>query len=198
MMMVNDSKVELKAVLGSLNQICEIASICYDEKGCPNPEKLLEQKHLSPFEFMSFLFYIETPIFVARQILRHRNATYMEKSLRYTEAAQFYIDQYFETDAFIIMLSETEESYKKYSRLLELGVPKQDARCVLPVSTITKFYMKIDLRSLINFFEQRISKKAQKQTRQVALKMFELLPSEVRTLLLNYIQYFKEEKNGFN
>lgn len=190
---VNESKVKLVETHGSLERVCQVASVCYDEKGLPDPEKLLQQRHFSPFEFMSFLFYIETPIFVARQIMRHRNATYMEKSLRYTEAAQFYIDEYIEKDAFLIMVRQIEETYQKYLQLLRSGVHKQDARCVLPLSTITKFYMKIDLRSLINFFEQRISKKAQKQTRQVALKMFELLPDDVESLLLNYIEYFKED-----
>ena len=45
-----------------------------------------KRKHMSVFEFATLLFRVKCPIFVARQLIRHRNGTFMEKSLRYLDA----------------------------------------------------------------------------------------------------------------
>lgn len=190
---VNESFVDLVETYGNPETISRVASVCYDSKGLPNIEKLLEQKHLSPFEFMSFLFYIETPIFVARQIMRHRAASYMEKSMRFTEPEYFYIDNDLDVCQYMQIVESTEKNYNLYCQLIGEGLTKQQARSVLPVNAITKFYMQINLRSLINFFDQRLAQKAQKETREVAKKMFDFLPIPLKIMLEKYL---KGAENG--
>ena len=46
---------------------------------------LMRDRHGSPFEHNSFTFYIEGPIFVFREFMRHRIASYNEESGRYRE-----------------------------------------------------------------------------------------------------------------
>src|SRR6478735_3969861 len=53
---------------------------------------LYRNKHLSPFEHGSFTFFIDTPIFVAREFMRHRTFSYNETSGRYKELKpRFYL-----------------------------------------------------------------------------------------------------------
>jgi thymidylate synthase (FAD) len=190
----NESFVDLVETYGNVETISRVASICYNDKGLPNIEKLLEQKHMSPFEFMSFLFYIETPIFVARQIMRHRAASYMEKSLRFTEPEDFYFDNDIDVCDYMVLLENAEKSYNLYCEMVGKGLTKQQARSVLPFNTMTKFYMQINLRSLINFFEQRLAPKAQKETREVAQKMFEFLPIPLKVMLGKHLEVERWKK----
>src|SRR5699024_5671345 len=46
---------------------------------------LMRDRHGSPFEHNSFTFYVEAPIFVFREFMRHRTASYNEESGRYRE-----------------------------------------------------------------------------------------------------------------
>src|SRR5690606_17204941 len=46
---------------------------------------LYRERHMSPFEHGSFTFFVDTPIFVAREFMRHRTASYNETSGRYKE-----------------------------------------------------------------------------------------------------------------
>ena len=72
---------------------------------------LFEQKHMTPFEFAGATFYIEAPIFVARQLMRYRCASYLERSLRYCKPFE-----------------ENEE----YNKLLADGFKRERARGLAP------------------------------------------------------------------
>ena len=133
-----------------------------------------KQGHFSVFEFAEMVFLIRCPIFVARQLFRHRNGTFMEKSLRALEVTHPQIE---ETTccADDLYYSAYIDAYNTYKQLLQIGEPKERARAVLPLATPTEFLWKIDLRSLLNVFEQRLHPAAQKETREVVRKMYDLV-----------------------
>ncbi|HAT73006.1 MAG TPA: FAD-dependent thymidylate synthase [Elusimicrobia bacterium] len=150
-------------------------------------EYLLANAHLSPFEHSVFQFHIKCPIFVARQWMRHRIASYNEISARYTEVS----DEFYYPEAFRVqdkinrqgsvrsgaldqgkMLAAYDKaikaSYAAYQELLEAGAAKEMARMVLPVAQYTQFYWSINARSLLNFIELRADSHAQYEIRQYA------------------------------
>ena len=62
-----------------------------------------------------------------------------------------------------------EKIYETYTKFIEeYKIPKEDARCLLPISMLSNISMTINLRSLINFFELRTDNHAQKEIRDLA------------------------------
>lgn len=112
---------------------------------------LYSSKHMTPFEFISVTFHIECPIFVARQLMRYRCASYVERSLRYCEPI--------------------EDDVPEYRSAIAAGVKKEEARASLPLSTQTEFCMRVNVRSLFHIFDERIHPHAQKETRDLVIMM---------------------------
>ena len=148
---------------------------------------LMEHEHLSPFEHCTFQFHIKCPIFVARQWMRHRIASYNEVSARYTQVKdEFYIPTEFRIqdthnkqgsvasknlnneELLKIYTESIEASYKAYQKLLEAGVAREMARGILPVSQYTQFYWTVNARSLLNFIHLRADDHAQYEIRVYA------------------------------
>jgi thymidylate synthase ThyX len=91
-----------------------------------------------------------------------------------------------------------------YEELLKKGVSKELARCILPVSQYTEFYMKVDLNNLFRFLKLRMDYHAQKEVRDIANMIYELVeprvPSAFNTWIkhkLNSISFTKEEADAF-
>lgn len=155
-------------------------------------EYLLEHGHFSPFEHSVFQFHIKCPIFVARQWMRHRIASYNEISARYTEVHdEFYMPEEFRAQDTINRQGSVEgkldhsklagdynaaigASYAAYQALLKAGVAREMARGVLPVSQYTQFYWTINARSLLNFLDLRLDKHAQLEIRRYAEAIAEI------------------------
>ena len=148
---------------------------------------LMEHQHLSPFEHCTFQFHIKCPIFVARQWMRHRIASYNEVSARYTEVKdEFYIPTQFrgqdtnnkqgsvaskdlDNEALLKIYTESiEASYQAYQKLIKAGVAREMARGLLPVSQYTQFYWTVNARSLLNFISLRADGHAQYEIRVYA------------------------------
>jgi len=163
-----------------------------DERGEGLINFLMKNKHATPFEHVTFKFYIKCPIFVAREWFRHRWSSFNEMSMRYyvPDELEFYMPEYnairkqvgkpghyeFEqiTDPTIVsfvqdkmeMVYEAAES--AYYDLLNAGVAKEIARSVLPVGQYTEFVWTVNLRSLLNFISLRNESNAQYEIRQFA------------------------------
>tara|TARA_B100000287_G_scaffold166227_1_gene156772 strand:- start:5408 stop:5803 length:396 start_codon:yes stop_codon:yes gene_type:complete len=73
------------------------------------------------------------------------------------------------------MSKNTNESFEVYQDLLDLGVCREQARGVLPQSTYTEFYWKINLHNLMHYLYLRMDDHAQKEIREYANAMFELI-----------------------
>lgn len=138
---------------------------------------LLTNRHGSPFEHAVFSFYVSVPLFVAREMMRHRMASWNEVSGRYTEMKpRFYIppmgrnlvqvgkpgaysfepgsdEQYAET-----VCGTTEASsvaWACYRSMLESGIAREVSRMVLPLNLYTEMRLTINARSLMNFLSLR-------------------------------------------
>lgn len=154
---------------------------------------LYRNNHTSPFEHGELSFEIELPIFVMRQLVRHRTASLNEQSLRYTKADdKFYFpslrlqsktnkqgssDEVPPMEAMQLwdeIIDANSLLYKKYTKLLELGVSKEVARCCLPTSLMTKVVWKIDLHNLMKFLRLRMDHHAQEEIRVLATAMHNL------------------------
>lgn len=167
---------------------------------------LWEWGHLTPFEFQVWIFKIEAPIFVARQVMRYRTGAFIEKSLRYTKPmskmyildSELYGSKIKEenvTKVIDIIEHAYEQISKAYDELVEIA-PKELARVVVPLGAYTEFVWKIDSRNLYHFLEQRLSEHAQPATRNLA-KMILNKIRDVDMLLYNiYTESLK--KDGIN
>lgn len=151
---------------------------------------LLRERHGTPFEHNSFRFHIRCPLFVAREWMRHRVGSFNEESARYHQLeGDFYVPapedvrtQVGKPGSYTFEPVEpavAEEvrsqlgqayagAYALYLELIERGLAKELARCVLPMGTFTQFYWTVNARSLMNFVSLRAAETAQLEIRRYA------------------------------
>lgn len=157
--------------------ISRITSICYAKEREQEDvvavfhrmESLYVRGDMSPFEFVSMRFYLKAPIFVLRQIFRHRTAKIMEMSRRYVSDEKVPFEFY--TPEGANLADYYAAATNEYHRLLAAGFRKEQARVVLPVSLYSECFWQIDARNFINFLQQRAGPHAQMETREYALAM---------------------------
>ncbi|AXQ61110.1 ThyX-like thymidylate synthase [Streptomyces phage Hank144] len=139
---------------------------------------LVRDRHGSPFEHNSFTFYVEAPIFVAREHFRHRAGwSYNEESGRYKELQPvFYrpgkgrkLMQVGRPGAYefkhgtdyqrglveYVLTGSYTDAYEDYRSLLKEGIAKEVARMILPVGIFTSYYATCNARSLMHFLSLR-------------------------------------------
>ncbi len=149
---------------------------------------LLRNEHTSPFEQVVLTFHVKTPIFVARQWVRHRTARMNEISGRYSVMAdEFYVpdggdirpqsktnkqgrsDEAICEQAKIEFLqtlqSDQAALYERYEKYIGEDIARELARVNLPLSLYTQFYWQIDLHNLFHFLKLRLDAHAQKEIR---------------------------------
>lgn len=159
---------------------------------------LMKNQHTSPFEMVEFKFHVKLPIFVARQWIRHRTANVNEYSGRYSVMPdEYYIpkpeDVSFQAvdnkqgrsdeeipaelrDKFLRYLYESsEKAFASYNEFIDSGLAREIARVCLPLSIYTEWYWKIDLHNLFHFLRLRLDKHAQKEIREYAKVMAEMV-----------------------
>jgi thymidylate synthase (FAD) len=150
---------------------------------------LMQHRHGSPFEHSYFTFYVKAPLFVVREWQRHRIGSFNEMSGRYVEFdPEFYSPDRWRVpaatnkqgsvlpeplDGWDEAVTQTFEnmvgqSYTDYKYLISLGIAKEMARMVLPLSLFTEFYWTVNARSLMNFLSLRMGVDAQWEIRQYA------------------------------
>jgi len=161
---------------------------------------LARERHGSPFEHTSMTFFISAPIFVFREFMRHRIASYNEESGRYRELkAVFYIPskerklvQIGKAGAYTFVDGTPEQyeitvksiketctlAYQNYQKMLDAGVAREVARAVLPVTLYSSMYVTMNARALMNFLSLRTSREGshfpsypQREIEMVAEKM---------------------------
>lgn len=136
-------------------------------------DKLKGMGHESPLEHVSFTFAIEgVSRTLTHQLVRHRIASYSQKSQRYVSENNF---EYIIPPS-IARDSQAKEKFENlmctirqaYNELASMDIPKEDARYVLPNATETKIIVTMNARSLFNFFSLRCCTHAQWEIRQLA------------------------------
>jgi thymidylate synthase (FAD) len=180
---------------------------------------LARERHGSPFEHTSMTFFISAPIFVFREFMRHRIASYNEESGRYRELRPvFYVPS---KDRKLVQIGKpgaysfiegTPElhkltvdaikqtctlAYENYQKLLTAGVAREVARAVLPVTLYSSMYVTMNARALMNFLSLRTAREGshfpsypQREIEMVAEKM------EAEFAKLMPITYGAFEKSG--
>ncbi len=120
--------------------------------------------HESPFEFAGFSVLVKAPIFVARQLHRHRFTSIMEYSLRYNDCdLQYYVPQ----NAPALYSTALEEQEAAYENLLNV-MPKEQARGVLGTAFYTYWHLYANLREWMHIINLRADKAAQAETQKYA------------------------------
>lgn len=157
---------------------------------------LVQHGHNTPLEFCQVAYYMKMPIFVARQLVRHRTASINEVSYRYVTASrQFYLpakelctkqsktnkqgssDEIVDDpDSCLDTISKAcNQAFDAYQSLLESGMSAERSRIVLPLATYTEWYWQNDLHNTIHLLKLRLDKHAQYETRVYAQAMLDLI-----------------------
>ncbi len=144
--------------------------------------------HESVLEHASFTFHI---LGISRscshQVVRHRIASFSQQSMRVIDFSNTNVDDIFvfpktiqeslksETCAAIRYHNALFDALNTYKELIKEGIPKEDARFVLPIATKTNIVITMNARELLHFFSLRMAPDAQWEIRKMATKMFELV-----------------------
>jgi thymidylate synthase (FAD) len=138
---------------------------------------LMRERHGSPFEHSVMTFYVSAPIFVWREHMRHRMASYNEESGRYRVLEPVFYNPGPERNLVQVgkpgayefvpgtpeqqsLVDEsvrraTTQAYSEYQGMLDAGVAREVARVVLPVSIYSSAYVTMNARALMNFLSLR-------------------------------------------
>lgn len=144
-------------------------------------EKIMSLGHHSVLEHVSFTFGIEGISRVtSHQLVRHRIASYSQQSQRYVSHKDEYTSIMPDSiavnaDARRIFAFMAETVHRAYAELVELGIPPEDARYILPNATETKLVMTMNARELLHFFGLRCCRRAQWEIREMAVEMLKLV-----------------------
>ena len=184
-------KVELISITRDAEKIIELAArTCYDsrhrlydqvtEKFLHN---LMRAGHLSVFEHAWATFDISgISRACSHQLVRHRLATYSQRSQRYVREEGFdYITP--------PTIAENEEAVRiyhmtigalqqAYGSLLKLNIPKEDARFLLPNACATNLVMTANFREWMHIFKLRLTSHAQWEIRELAASILKILQRE--------------------
>ena len=181
----HDMRVDLVDFMGGDDRVAQAARVSTKGSGSDREtaqpgfiDFLVRNRHSVPFEHSVFTFRIECPIFVSREIVKHRLTSISEISGRYTILpSDFYVpagdrplvqvgktgDYRFEQGSAEQremtrrrMESAATYAHGDYCDLLDAGIAKEVARMVLPVSTYTSMVVTLNARSLTNFLSLRV------------------------------------------
>jgi thymidylate synthase (FAD) len=186
--------VRLIDVMGDDERVEQVARLSYG-KGTRKVSEtrsllryLIRHRHTSPLEQAVITLDMKMPIFVARQLVRHRMQSLNELSGRYSELpAEYYVpdeiyaqsttnkqgrgarfDDATEADVTNDMATICSTAFAEYASLLESGVARETARIVLPLSTYTQWCTTMNLHNLLHMLELRLDPHAQWECRVYA------------------------------
>ena len=160
---------------------------------------LARYKHISPFGHCFASFHVKAPVFVARQLVKHKFLRWNEISRRYVDSEpEFYVpdewrgrsaDKKQGSEGVVDVGDWGDTNWAcliAYNDLLEHGVAPEQARMVLPQSTMTEWYWSGSLDAFADMCRLRCAPDTQAETQKVAwdisLKMEDLFPVSWRAL----------------
>lgn len=163
---------------------------------------LAREGHTSTFEHMGATLRLKVPIFIARQIQRHRTFSYNEISRRYVDTEpEFYWPDKWRKRADNVKQGSSDEELpfamdevgmtlagediylgdleyivtSLYQSALSMGMAPEQARMILPQNMYTSFYMSGNLRAWSHFLKLRLDSHAQKEVRDIAQQIESIL-----------------------
>ena len=207
--------IEVLDVMGDERDIVQAARVSYAACSKPStPEKdraliryLLRNRHTSPFEQVEIKFRIKLPIFVERQWARHRAASWNEVSARYTELPE----ETYNPERLCEQSTSNKQgsgqhvrdpgqmqaayesgvrvAFSNYKYQLANGLAKEQARMVLPLSTLTEKIWKTDGNNFLKFLSLRQHPHAQYEIRMYANVMCGILSDWMPNVWDAYYDY---------
>lgn len=180
----------------------EAASNCYNSEPAGDGKIMkhcIKSGHTSVTEFCDFTFHIEgVSRALSHQLVRHRMASYAQRSQRYCSEDGFdYVippSILYNDTRRTIYENIMKDLAHNYKLLQELEAPNEDARYILPNACGTTIEVKMNLRSLMNFMNERLCTCAQWEIRGLAQKMKAAIIEQVPELEPYLVP--KCEKNG--
>ena len=174
--------------------IAAAARLCYAPVGASElmetmpPERIqsvlstiMKSGHFSTLEHVSYTFAIDgVSRAMTHQLVRHRLASFNQQSQRYVKfkdglntikPASIAENE----EASALFDEAVDAAVEAYQKLLDAGVPAEDARYLLPNAAETKIVVTMNVRELLHFFELRCCNRAQWEIRELAHKMLELV-----------------------
>jgi thymidylate synthase (FAD) len=192
--------VRLIDVMGTDDSVCQAARVSYGEgTKTVNTDRnliryLMRHEHTTPFEMCEVKFHIKLPIFVMRQLIRHRTASVNEYSGRYSVMSnEFYTPKTFEKQSKTNAQGRSEsldnikgklqfgfnrihgEAYKQYEEFLDEDLARESARGLLPVSNYTEAYWKCNMKNFLHMIKLRADSHAQWEIQEYANAMYDLV-----------------------
>ncbi len=222
--------IRLVDYMGSDDRVVQSARVSYGQGTKTVREDrgliryLLRNAHTSPFEQVVFTFHIKMPIFVARQWVRHRTARLNEISARYSVMEdELYVPsgnsigfqsidnkQARSSEVLPVELQEKvrdiiqinhKQGYDVYKQLLNDGIAREIARITLPTALYTEMYWQIDLHNLFHFLHLRMDSHAQKEIREYACILFDIVKQicpisceAFEDYVLGKVEFYKSEQ----
>lgn len=216
MKVLDQGFVEIKEIHGSDLSIVNNARVSFGKESLELTEKdsklinyLAKHKHVSPFRSSSILFHIKLPIFVMRQYVKHRMGVEInEISGRYVEfnENEYYVPENFRYQSkdnkqgsagnFDQITNEIAlksyryihaQAFDLYHSYLEMGMAKEMARMILPVSVYTEIRVNMSLEAMVHFIKLRTESHAQLEIQQYGNAIKELaleaFPISMKALL---------------
>lgn len=179
---------------------------------------LWQHRHTTPYEHAGATFALSVPLYIARQVMRHRTLSFSEVSRRYTsEGLEIWtpapehmrpqhpralqcsregeqIERAEELAA--KMEAHAHASAALYEELLEAGLAREVARAVLPCSTFTRFYLSGNLLNLARFLRLRLDSHAQPEAQEVAREVLRALAPHFPKTCALIFEESTEHKGG--
>lgn len=183
---------------------CDVqeGSVKLSDKDTKLIKYLANHKHFSPFNHSFITVKVKSPIFVARQLVKHKFMPWNEISRRYVDfEPEFYCPAFWRKRSENVKQGSSDEevlwsdlawdnaksSLKDYEMALEEGICPEMARMLLPQSMMTEWYWSGTLGAFCDMLRLRLDSHTQKETREVAQKVKELIeplfPVSVPSLL---------------
>lgn len=193
-MKTSDIKVELIGHFGDDNTVVNAARVSFHKDSCMYTDEengkllnyLARNGHHSPFNHAFLSFRVKAPIFVARQLVKHKFLPWNEVSRRYVDdEPEFYIPKEFRNKAENVKQgSEGVHKYSdlandyletvsdgalvRYKDMISLGVCPEQARIILPLNTMTEWVWSGTLGAFLDMLKLRLDPHTQKETRDTA------------------------------
>ena len=170
---------------------------------------LADNNHMSPFGHCFATFHVKAPIFVARQLVKHKFLRWNEISRRYVDSEpEFYIPEFrkavknkkqgsgeaIDSENLRIRFERNMVSAKhKYEYLLHQNVCPEQARMVLPQNTMTEWYWSGSLDAWSDMCKLRCASDTQEETQEVAKKISVIMHKQFP---VSWVALAKAYRNG--
>ena len=154
---------------------------------------LAREGHKSPFNHTFLTLHIRAPIFVARQLVKHKFMPWNEMSGRYVRfKPEFFLPKFFrkkaldkkqgsgdpisDSNTLLLLFKENHhDCFKRYERALEEGLCEEQARSLLPTDLMTQWYWSGTVGAWSDMYRLRAQPDAQVETQDIAAQAGEII-----------------------